>query len=1270
MVLHRSLYKISAILALLPLTLLAQADRISAQVDATSLRQVVGNISPQATPAFDEGPVDPAMKLNYIQLVLKPSVAQQSQLDQLLIDQQNPGSPDFRKWLTPEQFADRFGVSQGDIGKITGWMRSQGFDIITVARGRRFIAFNATAQQIQSALKTELHHYRVDGELHFANAMEPLVPAAIQPLVLGFMGLDDFQPKSMLSGRAVKPRFTTSNGTHILTPGDLDIIYHVTPIYNSGYTGSGMDIAIIGRTAIKLADIDAFRTSFGLSNNQPQVLLVPGATNPGIVAGDEVESDLDLEYSGGIARDAHVIFVFATNIHVSLSYAIDQALAPVISYSYGQCELDASAAGAGSDQSLAQQANAQGVTWIASAGDAGAAACDQGAKQASHGATVEVESAIPEVTAVGGTMFNENGNPGAYWNTANGTDGSSALGYIPEKVWNESTSDSLAAGGGGYSSFFFRGAWQVGPGVPAGSARGIPDVALAAAGGHDPYFIVTGGQLDTVGGTSAAAPSFAGMIVLLNQYLGTNGLGNINPSLYRMATTTAGVFHDITIGGNFIPCVAGSPNCGPTGYFGYGATPGWDAVSGLGSVDATQMLNQWTSGAVSTTTTVAASPGTFGLNASTQVTATVTSSSNVTPTGVVNFTVGSTAVGTATLSGSGSTATGSLTVYGSQLPVGNDTIEASYGGDNNVNGSNGSVSVSVSVPQQASAVVPSVNPDPVYKEKPDAAGNSWFFTVTLTEVAGASTTLTGFTFNGQDFSSSITNFFGSSAIPANGTLTAVLEDGGLTVPAQVVMGFSGMDPGGRQWNQQITVPFYGPQITAAMQLVGLPDTILEDPVQAANCPWFQNLGLQELNGHPVYLQHFYADGQDLSSQIAYYFGSSTLPPFGALFTGICWDVSGDTLPETLSYEIDGVDDSGNPISTTTQATFKPAAANPGTLATSADSTYDVVQLAVTDPSQSTTGSVNVTVNSGQAWSVSLFPSNRTTKWLTIYPASGTGPATVNLSASGSDLAAGLYQATLVFQSVNALPESIAVTVNFVVGTPQIGAVVNGASLANTGLSPGLIFTVFGAGMGPAMGQTLALDQNGNVAGDLSGVTVFVDNIPAPMLYLGLNQINVVAPYEIAGKVGQSVAVQVDDNGVTSNSFNTKVVATAPAIFSLGNGQGAILNQDGSVNGPGNPAARGSYIQIYGTGEGQLNPSGVDGQIANETIQNLPRPVAPFSLTIGGVSATYSYAGTAPQSFEGFLQVNAQIPAGIGTGNQPVILNIGGATSVPLNVAVK
>jgi uncharacterized protein (TIGR03437 family) len=1265
---NRRISKLCALLALLPITLAAQADRISGEVDPSRLLSVPGNLNPRATAAADQGPVDPAMKLNYVRLMLKPSPAQQAQLDQLLREQQTPGSPNFHKWLTPEQFAAQFGVSQADISKITTWMRSQGLDVITVGRGRKYIAFNATVQQIQSALKTEIHHYRVKGELHFANATEPSVPAAIQPLVLAFLGLDDFKPKPAY--KAIKPRYTDQNGNNALAPGDLAIIYNLVPVYNQNNTGSGETIAVIGRVDVQMTDMSLFRSTFGLSSNLPQRILVPGSADPGMTStDDEGESDLDLEWAGAMAPDATVLFVTSTSITTSVMYAIDQALAPVITISYGLCELAASSADAGTYQSLAQQANAEGITWLNSSGDDGAAACDSEA--AEYGLSVQVEPAVPEITGVGGLMFNEgNGN---YWNFQNNNNGSSATGYIPETVWNESTLTQLSSGGGGFSTIFTQPPWQAGPGVPAGAMRGVPDVSLAAADGHDPYITVSGGNFQLVGGTSAATPSFAAMILLLNQWLGTNGLGNINPTLYGMAQSTPGVFHDITSGNNAVPCVNDTPDCGSSGFIGYAAGPGWDPASGLGSVNAYSLFNNWGSGAVSTTTTVSANPTNFTASGSTQLTARVTASSSVTPTGTVAFTVGSFAIGTASLSGSGSSATASLTAYGSQFPAGNSTIDASYNGSNSVNGSTGSVNVSVSVPQAASAVVPTVTPDPVYEQKPNSDGYSWFYTVTLTDKTSTPTTLTGFTINGEDASSSINDFFGSSAIAGNGTLQAVLESNKelvTKVPDQIVFGFTGRDSSGASWTQQITVPFYGPQITPAMQLEGLPNTVARDPTQPADCQWFQFLGLQELNGYPVHLQHFYADGQNLSSQIADYFGSTVLPPLGDLLGGVCWDLSSvATFPLTLSYEIDGVDASGNTISSTATATFQQTAANPGTLSTSADPNGDFVPLVVANASQSATTTIDVSVYSGQAWSVSLFPTNRTTQWLTAYPLSGTGPGTVNLSASGSGLAHGLYPAFLIFQSVDALPETIAVEVDFVVGTPQITAVVNGASLTNTGLSPGEIFTARGSGLGPANGLEFELDQNGNVANDLEGLTILVDGKPAPLLYISPTQISAIAPYELANKVGKTVAVEVNDNGVTSRSFDVKVVAAAPAIFSLGHGQGKILNQDHTVNGPHNPAAPGSIIFISGTGQGQTKPPGVDGHINGKA--KLPVPVGKFSLTIGGVPVTdIPFAGDAPDMVDGYFQVEAKIPANVKSGKQPVVLKIGDIEGPPADVVVK
>jgi uncharacterized protein (TIGR03437 family) len=224
------------------------------------------------------------------------------------------------------------------------------------------------------------------------------------------------------------------------------------------------------------------------------------------------------------------------------------------------------------------------------------------------------------------------------------------------------------------------------------------------------------------------------------------------------------------------------------------------------------------------------------------------------------------------------------------------------------------------------------------------------------------------------------------------------------------------------------------------------------------------------------------------------------------------------------------------------------------------------------------------------------------------------------------------------------------------------------NFAPTGLSPGLNFSLGGTGLGPDVLQGPLLDANRKVATTIAGVQVLVNGTPAPLIHVSATQIDAVAPYAIAGAVGSTVNVQVINNGVGSNIPNAQVVATAPGIYSLGNNQGAIVNQDGSVNGPNNPAVKGSIISIFATGEGQLNPPGVDGQL--EFGPTLPKPVAAVSVTIGGLNAPVTYAGTAPQSFDGFLQVNATIPANAPSGAIPVVLIVGGNSSAPQNVVVR
>ncbi len=278
--------------------------------------------------------------------------------------------------------------------------------------------------------------------------------------------------------------------------------------------------------------------------------------------------------------------------------------------------------------------------------------------------------------------------------------------------------------------------------------------------------------------------------------------------LYRLAQTSPGLFHDITSGDNLVACADGTQDC-KGGMLGYSTTPGYDLVTGLGSMDANTLAMAWSSTVPpGATTAVDASPSSFTLSDSVQLTATVVSSdATVTPTGNVSFTLGTRILGDVPLTGAGGTATAAITVYGGQFPAGSDTVLASYNGDATFNGSSASAVVNVAIPTTHSAVVPSVSPNPVYQDIPDADGYSWSFTIRLTEVAGVGATLTGFTINGATEQPSA--FFNSLTIPPNGTISGGVRIRGITIPAFRVLGFTGVDASGFQWSQQISFPLYG-----------------------------------------------------------------------------------------------------------------------------------------------------------------------------------------------------------------------------------------------------------------------------------------------------------------------------------------------------------------------------------------------------------------------------------------------------------------------------
>jgi len=686
----------------------AQTSRITQPVDNRPRTVLAGNLHPKALAANDQGRVAPSLAIPYITLTLAPSASQQADLEKLLVEQQTPGSANYHHWLTPEEYGQRFGVSDADIGKVTQWLQEQGLQVVSIARGRRWIAASGTAAQVEAAFQTEIHSYVADGETHFANASEPSVPAAFGPVVKGIRGLNDFRMKPRLRASHAEPDYTTGPGqTHYIAPGDLATIYDITPLYTAGINGTGQKIAIAGQIAVNLSDIAQFRSKFNLPANNPQTLLVPGSKNPGSnsSSGDLAESDLDLEWSGAVAWNATVIFVYSTDVMTSVQYAIDQKLAPVVSVSYGSCELETPASDVAAFQQWGQQANAQGITWFAAAGDNGAADCDD---TQNPGLAVDLPGSLPEATSIGGTQFVE--GTGTYWSLANNANGASALAYIPETVWNDSAQDGgPSASGGGASILFSKPSWQTGPGVPGDHARDVPDVSLSASNDHDGYLVYTSGSLQVYGGTSLPTPSFAGLTALLNQEAGSGGVGNINPKLYSLAPSGwgSGMFHDIATGNNIVtvPCARREPACTPTPV-GYYAGVGYDQATGLGSVDAYKLVMGWNGGSTTTpgsSVTLLSNLTTVAANDVVYLMATVTSTNGTTPSGSISFSIGGTSLESAVLTGSAGTATATLAVNGSQLPLGPGTITATYN-----NTSSASVTVGVTASRSGPIATPAI----------------------------------------------------------------------------------------------------------------------------------------------------------------------------------------------------------------------------------------------------------------------------------------------------------------------------------------------------------------------------------------------------------------------------------------------------------------------------------------------------------------------------------------------------------------------------------
>ena len=673
----------------------------------------------------DIGRLSPDHDLGRMVLQLRPTPKQEIDAAKLVRAQNDPSSPSFHHWLTAAEFGQRFGVSDESASQASRWLQAQGLTVHEVAKSRRFIVFSGNVAQVENAFSTEMHSYAFHDQTFISNSTDIKIPAALQSMVKGVVRLhSDPASAEMVLGKKVpfqkkSGQFTFGDGSHYLTPADVAKIYNIQPLYDAGIDGTGQTIAIVGRSNIDVQNVRDFRKLMNLPVNDPEIIV--NGDDPSQTA-DAGEAMLDVTWSGAVAPKAHIKFVvsqsnFADGVDVSAAYIVDHDLAPVMSTSYGSCETLIGPIENDFFNSLWQQAAAEGITAFVSAGDNGGAGCDAPAagNYSSGYFAVNGLASTPYNVAVGGTQFDDTANPDTYWSpNTNPLSGLSALGYIPEKVWNESSNAPngvlLYAGSGGVSRIYPKPEWQTGAGVPNDGARDVPDISFSA-GLHDGYLFCFQSQCSygayfyTAGGTSVSSPVSAGIMALVNQQVGGQPQGLANYVFYRLASVP-GIFHDTTVGNNRVP--------DPDGQFtiGYDAAPGYDLATGLGSFDVAALVNHW-KGAVSSTastTTLALASGQaskvvhgtpVALNASVSCSGGGACS---TPVGSVALTATSGSVSKLGLGATTLDANGNASIQSSSIPGGTYSIAARYSGDGTYAPST-SAAIPVTVTPEASQTV-------------------------------------------------------------------------------------------------------------------------------------------------------------------------------------------------------------------------------------------------------------------------------------------------------------------------------------------------------------------------------------------------------------------------------------------------------------------------------------------------------------------------------------------------------------------------------------
>jgi subtilase family serine protease len=525
-------------------------------------------------------------------------------LDAFLAEVHDPASPNFGRFLSPAEAEALFAPVPETEERLVAHLTANGLTVTERAPNRLLVAATGSVGALERAFGVEIHDVALGGRLHYAAVNEPTLPGDIADHVVGVLGLDDLgemRSHARPSAPVAAPNAALGTNCCHLSPNDLATFYDDT----AGNDGTGQTIAIAGAYAWSDTDVSAFNSRWGLPGlpaGSGQICVgSSSASTCNFSSQNSIEIALDVEYTHGTAPGARILnYMAASTSFADFATMYNRIVTDnpghSVTTSWGACEAGLSVSTQQTNDNIFAYAVAVGQSWFAASGDNGSRDC-------SNVLTVDHPANSPRVSGVGGTTPTCSGGM---------TSSSPACaGYGSERGWSGS--------GGGMSQVFSRPSYQTGCGVPAGTTRLVPDVALESDTSPGNY-VAENGVWYIVGGTSGAAPQWAGFFAELNQRVGGTGLGNPGPRLYGLCGTSA--FHDVTLGSN------GD----------YSAGAGYDLVTGLGTIEARNFLNSVASTTTTTSTTATTAPS----SSTTTVTASSSTSTSAPTTSTTSTTASST----------------------------------------------------------------------------------------------------------------------------------------------------------------------------------------------------------------------------------------------------------------------------------------------------------------------------------------------------------------------------------------------------------------------------------------------------------------------------------------------------------------------------------------------------------------------------------------------------------------------------------------------------